>query len=113
MDDVLSSTDFIQASRVLKVSSPLGEDQLLPESMMVDEGVNHLFEITLSVRAKREAVKPEELIGNQKSSLLNYQLFVSRALMTDKADDEEALSCRGGAKRPNRHQAEDERSHSY
>ncbi|BCH53960.1 type VI secretion system tip protein TssI/VgrG [Agrobacterium vitis] len=63
MDDVLSSTDFIQASRVLKVSSPLGEDQLLPESMMVDEGVNRLFEITLSVRAKREAVKPEELIG--------------------------------------------------
>ncbi|KAA3517403.1 type VI secretion system tip protein VgrG [Agrobacterium vitis] len=63
MDDVLSSTDFIQASRVLKVSSPLGEDQLLPESMMVDEGVNRLFEITVSVRAKREAVKPEELIG--------------------------------------------------
>ncbi|BCH58707.1 fimbrial protein [Agrobacterium vitis] len=63
MDDVLSSTDFIQASRVLKVSSSLGEDQLLPESMMVDEGVNRLFEITLSVRAKREAVKPEELIG--------------------------------------------------
>ncbi|WP_429924924.1 type VI secretion system tip protein TssI/VgrG [Agrobacterium vitis] len=63
MDDVLSPTDFIQASRVLKLSSPLGEDQLLPERMTVDEGVNRLFEITLSVRAKREAVKPEELIG--------------------------------------------------
>ncbi|MCE6074088.1 type VI secretion system tip protein TssI/VgrG [Agrobacterium vitis] len=63
MDDILSPTDFIQASRVLKVSSPLGEDQLLPERMMVDEGVNRLFEITLSVRAKREAVKPDELIG--------------------------------------------------
>ncbi|MCF1461744.1 type VI secretion system tip protein VgrG [Agrobacterium vitis] len=63
MDDVLSSTDFIQASRVLKLSSPLGEDQLLPERMTVDEGVNRLFEITVSVRAKREAVKPEELIG--------------------------------------------------
>ncbi|MCF1473641.1 type VI secretion system tip protein VgrG [Agrobacterium vitis] len=63
MDDVLSSADFIQASRVLKLSSPLGEDQLLPERMTVDEGVNRLFEITVSVRAKREAVKPEELIG--------------------------------------------------
>ncbi|MUZ74917.1 type VI secretion system tip protein VgrG [Agrobacterium vitis] len=63
MDDVLSSADFIQASRVLKLSSPLGEDQLLPESMTVDEGVNRLFEITVSVRAKRESVKPEELIG--------------------------------------------------
>ncbi|MFB9914184.1 contractile injection system protein, VgrG/Pvc8 family, partial [Rhizobium paknamense] len=63
MDDVLSSADFIQSSRVLKLSSPLGEDQLLPERMTVDEGVNRLFEIKLSVRAKREAVKPEELIG--------------------------------------------------
>ncbi|MCF1448548.1 type VI secretion system tip protein VgrG [Agrobacterium vitis] len=63
MDDVLSPTDFIQASRVLRLSSPLGDDQLLPERMTVEEGVNRLFEITLSVRAKREAVKPEELIG--------------------------------------------------
>lgn len=63
MDDELSPADFIQASRVLNVSSPLGEDQLLPERLMVDEGVNRLFEITLNVRAKREAVKPEELIG--------------------------------------------------
>ncbi|BCH58071.1 hypothetical protein RvVAR0630_06950 [Agrobacterium vitis] len=31
--------------------------------MPVEEGVNRLFEITLSVRAKCEAVKPEELIG--------------------------------------------------
>ncbi|NSZ50812.1 type VI secretion system tip protein VgrG [Agrobacterium vitis] len=63
MDDVLSSADFIQASRVLHVSSPLGEDQLLPERMTVEEGVNRLFEIKVSVRAKREAVKPDELIG--------------------------------------------------
>jgi len=63
MDDILSPTDFIQASRVLRLSSPLGEDQLLPERMKVEEGVNRLFEITLSVRAKREAVRPEELIG--------------------------------------------------
>ncbi|WP_180573294.1 type VI secretion system tip protein TssI/VgrG [Agrobacterium vitis] len=63
MDDILSPTDFIQASRVLRLSSSLGEDQLLPERMTVDEGVNRLFEITISVRAKRELVKPEELIG--------------------------------------------------
>ncbi len=63
MDTELSPADFIQASRVLNVSSPLGDDQLLPERMVVDEGVNRLFEITLNVRAKREAVKPEELIG--------------------------------------------------
>ncbi len=63
MTDQPSSSDFIQASRVLKVKSPLGEDQLLPERMVIQEGVSQLFEIKLSVRAKKEAVKPEELIG--------------------------------------------------
>jgi len=63
MTDQPSSSDFIQASRVLKVKSPLGEDQLLPERMVIKEGVSQLFEINLSVRAKKEAVKPEELIG--------------------------------------------------
>ncbi|MGN8171763.1 type VI secretion system tip protein TssI/VgrG [Agrobacterium sp. 22117] len=63
MTDQPSSSDFIQASRVLKVKSPLGEDQLLPERMVIEEGVSQLFEINLSVRAKKEAVKPEELIG--------------------------------------------------
>ncbi len=63
MTDQPSSSDFIQASRVLKVKSPLGEDQLLPERMVIHEGVSQLFEINLSVRAKKEAVKPGELIG--------------------------------------------------
>ncbi|MBB3948729.1 type VI secretion system VgrG family protein, partial [Rhizobium skierniewicense] len=63
MTDQPSSSDFIQASRVLKVKSPLGEDQLLPERMVISEGVSQLFEIQLNVRAKKEAVKPEELIG--------------------------------------------------
>lgn len=63
MTDQPSSSDFIQASRVLKVKSPLGEDQLLPERMVIHEGVSQLFEINLSVRAKKEAVKPDELIG--------------------------------------------------
>ncbi len=63
MTEQPSSSDFIQASRVLKVKSPLGEDQLLPERMVINEGVSQLFEIQLSVRAKKEAVKPEELIG--------------------------------------------------
>lgn len=63
MSDQPSSSDFIQASRVLKVKSPLGEDQLLPERLKVEEGVSQLFDIRLTVRAKKEAVKPNELIG--------------------------------------------------
>ncbi|AIC28090.1 type VI secretion system Rhs element Vgr family protein [Rhizobium etli bv. mimosae str. IE4771] len=64
MNDLVSSSDFIQANRVLRVTSPLGDDQLLPERLAVDEGVNQLFTIKLAVRAKREIVKPEELIGH-------------------------------------------------
>lgn len=63
MDDQSSLSDFVQASRVLKVKSPLGEDQLLPERLTVEEGVSQLFDMRLTVRAKKEAVKPEELIG--------------------------------------------------
>ncbi|WP_284759745.1 type VI secretion system tip protein TssI/VgrG [Agrobacterium sp. fls2-241-TYG-188a] len=63
MTEQPSSSEFIQASRVLKVKSPLGEDQLLPERMVINEGVSQLFEIQLNVRAKKESVKPEELIG--------------------------------------------------
>ncbi|MBB4229388.1 type VI secretion system secreted protein VgrG [Rhizobium mongolense] len=63
MNDQPCAADFIQASRNLRVNSPLGQDQLLPERVSIEEGVSSLFEIHLSLRAKREAVKPEELIG--------------------------------------------------
>ena len=63
MNDQPSSADFIQATRNLRVVSPLGTDQLLPERVMITEGVSSLFDIRLSVRAKREVVQPEELIG--------------------------------------------------
>ncbi|CDZ64909.1 type VI secretion system tip protein VgrG [Neorhizobium galegae] len=64
MDDLQTfAADFIQASRILKVVSPLGEDQLLPERVTIEDGVSSLFEIKLSARAKKPAVKPEELIG--------------------------------------------------
>lgn len=63
MNDQPSANDFIQATRNLRVVSPLGTDQLLPERVTIDEGISSLFDIRLFVRAKREVVKPEELIG--------------------------------------------------
>lgn len=85
MTDQPLSSDFIQASRVLKVKSPLGEDQLLPERMVINEGVSQLFEIQLNVRAKKEAVKPEELIGR----LVDVSIEVSQGEGED-----------GGVRRP-------------
>ena len=63
MNDQPSSADFIQASRILKIVSPLGQDQLLAERVTIEEGVSSLFEIRVSARAKKPIVKPEELIG--------------------------------------------------
>lgn len=63
MNDIPSADDFIQASRNLRVNSPLGQDQLLPERVLIHEGVSSLFEIQVSVRAKLEVVQPEQLIG--------------------------------------------------
>lgn len=63
MNDQPSANDFIQATRNLRVVSPLGTDQLLPERVMITEGVSSLFDIRLSVRAKREVIQPQELIG--------------------------------------------------
>ncbi|MEO3999638.1 type VI secretion system tip protein TssI/VgrG [Mesorhizobium sp. CAU 1732] len=74
MNDLPPAADFIQANRILKVSSPLGDDQLLPERASISEGVSQLFEITISARAKRDDVKPDELIGR----LVDLSLEVSQ-----------------------------------
>ncbi|MFD1745018.1 type VI secretion system tip protein TssI/VgrG, partial [Rhizobium helianthi] len=74
MNDQPSSADFIQASRVLKIVSPLGEDQLLPERVVIEEGVNRLFEIKLAARSKKPQVKPDELIGK----LVDVSLEISQ-----------------------------------
>ena len=58
-----SAADFLQASRVLRIVSPLGGDQLLPERVTIEEAVSSLFEIKVSARSKKPIVKPEDLIG--------------------------------------------------
>ncbi len=63
MDNASSAADFIQASRILKINSPLGEDQLLAERVTIQEGISSLFEIHLVARTKKAQIKPEELIG--------------------------------------------------
>ncbi len=63
MDNASSAADFIQASRILKINSPLGEDQLLPERVTIEESISSLFEIHLVARTKKEQIKPEDLIG--------------------------------------------------
>ena len=63
MDMDASSAAYIQAERILRVETPLGADVVLPERMEMREGINRLFELSISVRSKRTDLKPDELVG--------------------------------------------------
>jgi type VI secretion system secreted protein VgrG len=54
---------LMQADRLLRISTPLGEDIMLPEKMTVHEQVNGLFEIEVLVKSKRTDIKPDEIVG--------------------------------------------------
>ncbi|MGH7006189.1 MAG: type VI secretion system Vgr family protein, partial [Alphaproteobacteria bacterium] len=72
MNELLFSTDFIQASRTIRVHSPLGDDALLPERVAVEEEVGDLFRIEMTVRAKQD-ITPNALIGK----LIDVELEVA------------------------------------
>jgi type VI secretion system secreted protein VgrG len=55
--------EVIQASRILRLTTPLGEDVLLPERAHIVEGVSQLFRIEVMVRSKQD-IAPADLIGN-------------------------------------------------
>jgi type VI secretion system secreted protein VgrG len=64
MDDVASgSAAYIQAERIIRIESPLGADVLLPERCEVREGVNSLFEISISVRSTKTDIQPADIVG--------------------------------------------------
>lgn len=52
-----------QANRLLRLSTPLGEDVLLPEKTLVQEKINGLFELEVVVKSKRTDIKPNEIVG--------------------------------------------------
>ncbi|MEP7455229.1 type VI secretion system tip protein TssI/VgrG [Phyllobacterium sp. SB3] len=52
-----------QADRLLRISTPFGEDIMLPEKMIVHEQINGLFEIEVVVKSKRTDIKPDEIVG--------------------------------------------------
>jgi type VI secretion system secreted protein VgrG len=58
-----ASSDFIQAERILRIETPLGEDQLLAEKLSVREEVSGLFEARVAVRSKIPDLAPEMLLG--------------------------------------------------
>jgi type VI secretion system secreted protein VgrG len=55
--------NYVQARRLLAISTSLGEDVLLLERFEGHEGISSLFEFQATVRSKRD-IRPAEIIGS-------------------------------------------------
>ena len=55
--------DFLQAERILRIETPLGEDVLLAQKLLMREAVSELFEGRVSVRSKSPDLAPADLLG--------------------------------------------------
>ncbi|WP_210166663.1 type VI secretion system tip protein TssI/VgrG, partial [Methylobacterium sp. Leaf87] len=54
---------YTQAGRLLSIATVLGEDALLLERLEVEEGLSALFTLRATVRAQRESVRADEIVG--------------------------------------------------
>ena len=54
---------YTQAGRLMAIDTVLGPDALLLERLEVEEGINRLFTIQARVRAQRDEVRPDEIVG--------------------------------------------------
>lgn len=61
--DAISPADFLQAERLLTIETPLGKDAFLMERFSGREMVNGLFHFEAAVRAKRDDVSPQDIVG--------------------------------------------------
>lgn len=87
---------YTQAGRMVAISTPLGEDELLLDRLEVDEAINQLFAISAQVKSQRDDIKPGDLIG----ATVDYSLQLKddekrwwNGLVTDL--DEGPLTSRG------------------
>jgi type VI secretion system secreted protein VgrG len=71
--------NYVQARRLLAISTALGEDVLLLERFEGHEGISSLFEFQAAVRSKRD-IRPAEIIGSAVD--LTLDLGVGKGLRT-------------------------------
>lgn len=64
MNVEVSPEDFVQAQRMLRIETSLGEDVMLCEHLRIEEAIGGLFEIEATVRSKRVDLKAEDLVGS-------------------------------------------------
>ena len=70
--DALTTLNFTEAGRVLQTDSPLGKDAFLTETFLCRQYVNRLDEAKLMLRANRDDVKAEDIVGKEITVLLSY-----------------------------------------
>lgn len=63
--NAFSPLDFTEANRTLQIDTPLGKDAFLTEKFWCRQAVNDMDEAKVSVRAKRDDVKAEDIIGKE------------------------------------------------
>ena len=59
-----ASVDYAQADRLLGISTPLGKDVFLLERLEGREGISSLFEFQVTVRSRRDPIRPADIIGS-------------------------------------------------
>lgn len=59
----MDAVNYTQANRLMTIETPLGKDVLLMERFSGREMVNDLFEFECTVRAKRDDVTPQDIVG--------------------------------------------------
>lgn len=59
----LTVAEFTQANRRLQLQTPLGEDELLLQRMVVEEAICESFVISLDVKSVNDAIDPAKILG--------------------------------------------------
>ena len=58
-----AESDVLQAERILRIETPLGDDTLLAQKLSFREAVSELFEGRIAVRSKSPDIAPADLLG--------------------------------------------------
>ena len=63
--DALASLNFTEAGRMLQIDTPAGKDAYLTEKFWCQQIVNGLDDARVTLRAKRDDVKAEDIVGKE------------------------------------------------
>lgn len=57
--------DLKQANRLIRISTPLGDDVLVPRAFDGSDGISRLFEYRIELASENGSIKPEDIVGKR------------------------------------------------